>query len=258
MVGYLSNYLAPVRVSPFVRGFLIAKFQKIKISTAFGSIGIDRLIDGFVFVFISVFTVYLISFPVEQDRIQYSVLFGTLLSLTCFLLLILSINWIKKKLRKDEVPFLFAIRHLTEKWKNRIISFTKVFVESFILDGNKFNIIIIIFIAILMKFIAASHFFWVGLSYDVSLNIWYYLFLMVFLGYLIILVGVIRITGGFTAGIIFVLQNFGISTEKALAMTLTLFMISKVSVIVFGICSAITMGLSIKSMKKIATKNMSM
>ena len=121
-----------------------------------------------------------------------------------------------------------------------------------------FLIIIIIFIAILMKFIAASHFFWVGLSYDVSLNIWYYLFLMVFLGYLIILVGVIRITGGFTAGIIFVLQNFGISTEKALAMTLTLFMISKVSVIVFGICSAITMGLSIKSMKKIATKNMSM
>ena len=148
------------------------------------------------------------------------------------------------------MPFLFAIRHLTEKWKNRIISFTKVFVESFILDGNKFNIIIIIFIAILMKFIAASHFFWVGLSYDVSLNIWYYLFLMVFLGYLIILVGVIRITGGFTAGIIFVLLNF--------AMTLTLFMISKVSVIVFGICSAITMGLSIKSMKKIATKNMSM
>ena len=43
MVGYLSNYLAPFRVSPFVRGFLIAKFQKIKISTAFASIGIDRL-----------------------------------------------------------------------------------------------------------------------------------------------------------------------------------------------------------------------
>ena len=155
------------------------------------------------------------------------------------------------------MPFLFAIRHLTEKWKNRIISFTKVFVESFILDGNKFNIIIIIFIAILMKFIAASH-FWVR---AILRRIFKYLVLFVFDGFF-------RISDNFSWSYSyywwfyswdnFVLQNFGISTEKALAMTLTLFMISKVSVIVFGICSAITMGLSIKSMKKIATKNMSM
>ena len=34
MVGYFSNYLALLRISPIIRAVIIAKFQKIRISTA--------------------------------------------------------------------------------------------------------------------------------------------------------------------------------------------------------------------------------
>ena len=47
-----------------------------------------------------------------------------------------------------------------------------------------------------------------------------YLFVMVFLGFLVILAGTLRIVGGFTAGAVFVLEGLGVEVEKALAMTL--------------------------------------
>ena len=65
MVCYFSNYLAPLRISPITIAVIIAKFQKIRISTALASIGVDRITDGFVFIVISIFTVYLINFPVR-------------------------------------------------------------------------------------------------------------------------------------------------------------------------------------------------
>ena len=252
MVGYFSNYLAPLRISPIIRAVIIAKFQKIRISTALASIGVDRITDGFVFIVVSILTVYLINFPVQQDKIQLGIIAGTGISLIGFLFVLKLVNWMKNTFRKDEIPLLFIFHFLSERWKQRTIEFLKVFVESFVMPKRKNNILWIFISAVLIKLVAVSHFYWVGLSYKISLEIWYYLFLMVFLGYLIILVGVVRITGGFTAGVIFVLQNFGISTEEALAMTLTLFMISKLSVIVCGTTSAVIMGLQFSSMRKMA------
>ncbi|MCZ6608021.1 MAG: lysylphosphatidylglycerol synthase transmembrane domain-containing protein [Alphaproteobacteria bacterium] len=50
MAGYLANLAAPVRVSPFVRAWLIARLEGLSASTVLATVALDRLIDGLVFV----------------------------------------------------------------------------------------------------------------------------------------------------------------------------------------------------------------
>ena len=77
---------------------------------------------------------------------------------------------------------------------------------------------------------------------------------MVFLGYLIILVGLVRIAGGFTAGVFFVLGSFGVAIEDALAMTLTLFAVSKLSVGVCGLGSYWGLGIKLSEIRQLSQK----
>ena len=53
MLGYFSNYLVPVRISPLVRGWVISRMQKYNLSTVLATIGVDRILDGLVFIVFS-------------------------------------------------------------------------------------------------------------------------------------------------------------------------------------------------------------
>ena len=69
-----------------------------------------------------------------------------------------------------------------------------------------------------IKIMATLHFVFAGLAFGVFLAPMEYVFIMVFLGFLIILTGMLRIVGGFTVGAVFVLGGFGVDVETALAM----------------------------------------
>jgi hypothetical protein len=71
-----------------------------------------------------------------------------------------------------------------------------------------------------IRLIAATHFLWAGLALEASLWPAQYLFVMVFLGFLVILGQVARITGSFIIGAIVALGLFGAAEERALATVL--------------------------------------
>ena len=72
--------------------------------------------------------------------------------------------------------------------------------------------------SILIKLIAITHLLWAGLAFGVMLDPADYVFLVVFLGFLIILTRLARIPGGFFFGAIFALDLLGVAEEQALAM----------------------------------------
>ncbi len=74
--------------------------------------------------------------------------------------------------------------------------------------------------SVVIKLIAATHFLWAGLAFLLVLRPADYVFLMVFLGFLIILTRFARIPGGFFLGSIFALDLLGVAQEQALAMVL--------------------------------------
>ena len=78
----------------------------------------------------------------------------------------------------------------------------------------------IVLASILIKLIAITHFLWAGLTFGVVLRPADYIFLLVFLGFLVILTHVARIPGGFLVGAIFALSLLGVAEEQALAMGL--------------------------------------
>ncbi|HIB16449.1 MAG TPA: flippase-like domain-containing protein [Candidatus Lambdaproteobacteria bacterium] len=254
MLGYFSNYLVPVRISPLVRGWVISRIKKLNLSTVLATIGVDRLIDGLVFIVFSILAALFINFPEQEDQVREGILFGTAISFVAFVVVIVVILVVQHFLGKGRNPINLVTKWLPSRWELRVTEFFKTFVESAIMPKNGLIVALIVATAVVMKLIAASHFYWVGLAFGVALQFWHYIFLMVFLGYLIILVGLVRIAGGFTAGVIFVLGSFGVAIEDALAMTLTLFAVSKLSVGVCGLGSFWGLGIKLSEIRQLSQK----
>ena len=78
----------------------------------------------------------------------------------------------------------------------------------------------IVLASVAIKLIAATHFLWAGLALRVALQPGQYLFLLVFLGFLVILGHFARVAGTFVLGAVFALGLLGIGEERALAMVL--------------------------------------
>ena len=74
--------------------------------------------------------------------------------------------------------------------------------------------------SVVIKLIALTHILWAGLAFGVVLRPADYVFLLVFLGFLIILTRFARILGGFFVGAIFALDLLGVPEEQALAIAL--------------------------------------
>ena len=100
-----------------------------------------------------------------------------------------------------------------------------------------------------MKLIAASHFLWAGLAFAVLLPAPHYVFLMVFLGFLIIISRFARIPGGFFLGSIFALDLLGVAEEQALAMTLVVQLASMLTVAAVGALALWRSGLPLDDLR---------
>ena len=78
----------------------------------------------------------------------------------------------------------------------------------------------IVVASVVMKLFAALQFAAAGLAFGITLHPAEYLFLMVFLGFLVIIGHFARVAGGFIIGAIFALTLLGVPEEEAVAMSL--------------------------------------
>ena len=78
----------------------------------------------------------------------------------------------------------------------------------------------VVLASVLIKMLAMTNFLWAGLALGVTLQPAQYLFLLVFLGFLVILGHFARVAGSFVIGAVFVLGLFDVPAEPALAMAL--------------------------------------
>ncbi len=76
----------------------------------------------------------------------------------------------------------------------------------------------IVLVSVAIKPVAATHFVWAGLAFGVVLRPAEYVFLIVFLGFLMVLTNFARIPGGFIVVLVFPPGLFLATEEQALAM----------------------------------------
>ncbi len=222
MVGYFANLVTLVRVSPLVRAWLIARVEALSTSTLLATVVLDRLIDGLVFVGLTTLALVIAQFPDTTGTVWTALAWGAFVSLVLVCGLILGLVSLRRFLGQDSGArwLVRFARRLPRRWRDPLSDSIRRFFEGVMWPTEAWRGIMIVAASVAIKLVAISYFVWAGLAFQVTLAPQDYLFLMVFLGFLVVLAGTLGLMGGFTAGAVFVLKGFGVGVEPALAMTL--------------------------------------
>jgi len=222
MAGYLASTLIPLGISPLVRAWLIARSESLRMTTVLATVAVDRLVDGLVFTGFVVLALALAAFPDPSGDIRLGLSLGGAGSFVLFALLLWALARYKRGLegRHRELRIAGLLDRLPAAWARVARSLGRSFAEGIAWPQEPWRRVAVVFASVAIKVIAISHFLWAGLAFDVVLRPSAYLFLVVFLGFLIVLTHLARIPGGFFLGAIFALERLGVAEAPALAMVL--------------------------------------
>lgn len=220
MAGYLANLLVPFGVSPIVRSWLIARLEALKFSAVLASVAIDRLIDGVVFTALVAAVLAYAAFPDPSGDIRLGLVIGGIGSFALFALLLALLARYKRDIEDAGSRIMRLAGRLPVRFVERARALLRSFAQGVVWPAESWRRLAIVLASVVIKLIAATHFLWAGLAFGVALRPVEYLFLIVFLGFIVILTHFARIAGGFIVGAVFALGLFGIEAEQAVAMTL--------------------------------------
>jgi hypothetical protein len=234
MAGYLSSILVPFGVSPLVRSWLVARLEGLRMSTVLATVAVDRLIDGIVFAGLVAVVVAFAIFPDPAGGIRTGLIVGGGGSLVLFLALLFVLAQHRRQAQDAASWLMRLVARLPGRFVERTQALLRGFGEGVVWPAQTWRQVGVVGASVAMKLIAATHFLWSGLAYGVLLGPLDYLFLIAFLGFLVILTHFARLAGGFIIGAIFALDLFGVSAEQATAMVLTVQVSSLATVATVG------------------------
>lgn len=234
MAGYFANYFIPVRISFLVRAWIASRAIAAPLSSVLGTVALGRAIDALVFVPIVILAAMTVSLGGDDGTITKRLLWGALISLLVLLALVaLMVRWARSARAGRGLPAAM-MRVLPARWHGPIEGLSASFAKGLDLPRSALPLATIFGCALLMKLTAASHLAFAGLALSVDLMPLEYLFILVCLGFAVVIASTLKIVGGFIAGSIFLLQQFGVDVETATAMALLVSLSSRLTVIATG------------------------
>jgi hypothetical protein len=231
MAGYFANILIPLGVSPLVRSWLVARLEILRMSAVLATVAIDRFIDGVIFVGFVVIALAYAVFPDPTGNIRLA--------------------RYKRGIARPDSRWLRLTKRLPGRIAGRIEGIARGFAEGIVWPRASWRGVGIVLASILVKLIAITHFLWAGLAFGVVLRPAEYVFLVVFLGFLIILTRLVRIPGGFLVGAIYALGLLGVDDEEALAMVVVVQFSSVLTVAVIGAFALWRNGIAIGDLRSV-------
>jgi len=220
MAGYLLGLLIPFGFSALARAWLVARRAELPMSSVLATVALDRLTDGVVFALLVPLALLLVAFPDSSGGIRAGLVWGAAGSLMLFVLLLLSLPIYKRGASRPDGLLVELIRHLPSPIVSPVQRIAASFATGIVWPRELGRVLGIVLASVVIKLIAATHLMWAGLAMDAGLLPAQYLFVMLFLGFLVVLGHFARITGSFVIGGVFALGLFDVSEEKALAIVL--------------------------------------
>lgn len=218
MAGYLGGLLIPLGASPVPRSWLIARLQRLRMSAVLATVAVDRLIDGVLFSIFVVVALALAVFPDPSGNIRLGLIVGGVGGLILSTLLLTVLARYKRETRRADDWSMRLAGRLPERLAAPAARVMQSFADGIVWPRAPWRGVGIVLASILIKLIAITHFLWAGLAFGVVLRPADYVFLIVFLGFLVILAHFARIPGGFFIGAVFALRLLGVAEEQAVAM----------------------------------------
>lgn len=219
MAGYLVAILVPFGFGTVARSWLVARRENLKFSAVLATVALDRLTDGIVFACLVPVAVLFVVFP-DPGGVRAGLIWGGAGSFILFVILLVGLAIYR---RQAANPAAWLTR-LVDRFPSRLAApvrrLAASFAEGIVWPREAWRGGAIVLASVLIKLFAASHFLVAGLAFGVRLRPAEYLFLMVFLGFLVIVGHFARVVAVFTIGAVFALGLLGVPEEEALAMSL--------------------------------------
>ncbi len=220
MAGYLLAILVPFGFGTVARSWLVARRENLKLASVLATVALDRLTDGIVFASLAPIAFLSVVFPDPTGGIRTGLIWGSAGSLVLFAVALLALIGYRRGALAPGGQLARLIGRLPARLEEPTRRLAASFAEGIVWPNQAWRGIGIVAASVTIKLIAATHLLWAGLAFGVVLEPGQYLFLIVFLGFLIILGHFARVAGSFIIGAVFALGLFGVEEEKALAMVL--------------------------------------
>jgi hypothetical protein len=220
MAGYFANFLVPIGVSPFVRSWLVARLETLRMGAVLATAAIDRFIDGVVFSVFVAAALGFAAFPDPGGTIRLGLIAGGVGGLVLFAALLAGLAYWKRTQGLGGAWIAGLAARLPGRFAGPVRGFLGSFADGIVWPRETWRGAGVITASVGIKLIAATHFLWAGLAFGIFLRPADYIFLLVFLGFLVILTRIARVPGGMFVGNIFALDLLGIPEEQGLAMVL--------------------------------------
>jgi uncharacterized membrane protein YbhN (UPF0104 family) len=222
MAGYLLAIVFPFGLGTVARSWLVARREDLQFASVLATVAIDRLTDGLVFACLVPVALASVAFPDPSGGVRAGLVWGGTLSFSLFVAVGFLLVLYRRDVRLPDGRLLRLVEGLPLRWRIYVRAQAASFATGVVWPRAAWRGTGIVLASILIKLLAVTHILWSGLAFGVMLKPGEYLFVVVFLGFLIIIGHYLRMIGGFIVGSIFVLGLFGVEPEPALAMALSI------------------------------------
>jgi uncharacterized protein (TIRG00374 family) len=241
-VGFLAIASIPARIGELARPYLISKRSSIKMSSALGSILIERILDSFTILTIAVIVIFLTDLP--SWMIKSSIIFFLLaLALFCFVMyLILR--------RESALKFINMILiKLPGKLANKIDQLIHNFIDGFQVVTNINLLLYLFFLSAFIWLVDVMAIYMLLKSFGFVLPVMASFVLMI-----ILIVGIAIPTapgfiGNWHYACVLALSLFGLAKSEALSFAVFYHFLSMVTLVIFGVAFLPFNKFSISDMK---------
>jgi len=249
MAGYLMAYLIPLGFGTLARAWLVARRERLEFPGVLATVALDRLTDGVVFALLVPLALLLVTFDDPSGQIRAGLIWGAALSLMLFCSLLLALVAHRRAVSRNDGRLPNWLNRLPPAVGGLLRRFDAAFVRGIAWPAQRWRGVAVILASLAIKLIALTPLLLAGHAIGVRLAPSAYLFVMVFLGFLLILGHFLRLFGSFVIGGVFALGLFGVGPEPALAMVLMVEAATLLSVALAGALSLWSQGLALADVR---------
>ena len=247
LAGYGANFLAPLGISPLVRSWIVARFEGLHMATVLLTTIISRFIDGIVFALLAAIVAMAGQIPRIDGNLEAGLMIAGGLNFVVFAGALVLFYTARAKLYLPESVIGRLVGWLARIGRGRLDDLGPAIAEGIVWPGQPVRQVSVVAASVAMKAVATTHFVWAGLAVGVTLEIFDYLFLMVFAGFAMVLARFVRVPGGFVIGSALALRLLGVPDEQAIAMILLNHMIATTLIVGIGLIVLWQSGFSTRS-----------
>ena len=249
MAGYLIASLIPFGLGTIARSWIIARSDRVKLPTVMATVALDRITDGVVFACLVPIALFAVVFTDPTGGIRTGLFWSGGGSLLFFILVGSALWGYKRGILSQHGMLTRLLKRLPAPLSEPLLRHALSFSDGILWPSNKWRVMAVMLGSLAVKFLAASHFLWAGLAFGILLAPAQYIFILVFLGFLIVLGHFARVAGSFIIGGIFVLDLMGVPKEQAVAMVLVVEAVHLLNIAVIGALSIWWQGIALADLR---------